>query len=69
MFSVTITAANGAGLSAVANVLNNVTSILYDWIGLVVTIYVDGNPSPFMYSLSGVTTVTTSISGKTVVIS
>ena len=69
MYTVTITAANGPGLTATAIVLTDVTSILYDWIGLIVTIYRDGSPSPLMFSLSGVTTITTTPASNAITIS
>lgn len=60
--SVTITAKTGPNVTNTATVFSNVTSINYDFAGLTVTVYND-NVSPHNFSLSGVTGITTAVSG------
>ncbi len=69
--TVTITAKDGPGIQSTGVLITNVTSILYDWIHNTVSIFATGPLSPYIYELTGVTAITTTISGgnKTVTIS
>ena len=67
MYTVTITAKSGPGVQSTAIVLTNVSQILYNWTGLTVNIV--SNNQTFTYSLSGVTTITTTPASKTITIS
>ena len=69
MYTLTITAKTGPAIQATSEVIANITSIIYDWVGLTVTIYVLNAQSPRTFDLTGVTTITTTPSAKTITIS
>jgi hypothetical protein len=61
--TVTITAKDGPAVQSTAVLITNVTSILYDWFHNTVSIFTSGPLSPYVYELTGVATITTTVSG------
>ena len=68
MWTVTYTGKSGAGVTVTSLVLHNVTNVNYDWVEMVVTIF-QGTTVAFIGTLTGVTTVTTTVATKSITIS
>lgn len=68
MWTVTYTGKSGAGVTVTSLVLRNVTRVDYDFTAMIVSIY-QGDTVAFIGTLTGVTTVTTTVASKTIVIS
>jgi len=68
MWTVTYTGTIGPAQSVTSLVIRNVTRVNYDWNEMVVTLF-QGDTVALEATLTGVTTVTTTVASKTIVIS
>jgi hypothetical protein len=68
VFAVTITAPSGPGMVVTAAVIPNVYAIDYNWVDMVVRLFILGNPNPLQFALTAASTVVTNVPAKTVVI-
>jgi hypothetical protein len=61
---VTITAKAGPAIQATAVVITGVTAINYNFGNQTISVFVSTTPTPQIYDLTGVTTITTTVSGS-----
>jgi hypothetical protein len=63
--TVTVTGKTGPAITATAVVHTNVISVTIDMVNNVLTVFVLGTPSPYVYDVNAAATVTSTKSGTT----